>query len=74
VLPPSRAELESAVGSRQADRLQDMAGVKHVLTHKDLYLHPVRLLTSAKLMASQEEIQAQLTLLKTYRQTQGNCT
>ncbi len=50
----SRAELESAVGSHQLDRLQDIATVKHVLTHKDLYLHTVRLLTSAKQMASQD--------------------
>lgn len=35
--------LQSAVSARHAHALQDVDVIKHVLTHKDLYLHPVRL-------------------------------
>jgi A/G-specific adenine glycosylase len=38
----SREALEAAVPARYRAALQDDAVVKHVLTHKDLYLHPVR--------------------------------
>lgn len=38
----SREALEAAVPPRYRAVLQDTAPVKHVLTHKDLYLHPVQ--------------------------------
>jgi len=41
-LHDSREALEAAVPARYRAHLQDTATVKHVLTHKDLYLHPVR--------------------------------
>ena len=42
-LHDSREALEAVVPARYRAALQDAATVKHVLTHKDLYLHPVRL-------------------------------
>ncbi len=39
----SREELEAAVPARCRAALEDEAVVPHVLTHKDLFLHPVRL-------------------------------
>jgi A/G-specific adenine glycosylase len=42
VFESSEALQQSLPASRQAG-LQPQAVVKHVLTHKDLYLHPVRL-------------------------------
>jgi A/G-specific adenine glycosylase len=38
----SREALEAAVPSRYRAHLQDMPTLKHVLTHKDLALHPVQ--------------------------------
>jgi A/G-specific adenine glycosylase len=43
----SRDALEAAVPSRYRSALQDDAVVKHVLTHKDLYLHPVQVRLAA---------------------------
>jgi A/G-specific adenine glycosylase len=37
------AELQAAVPKRQRAHLQEEGTFKHVLTHKDLHLHPVRL-------------------------------
>jgi len=37
----SREALEAALPARARDRLQDAPAFLHVLTHKDLYLHPV---------------------------------
>jgi A/G-specific adenine glycosylase len=34
--------LQAAVPARQRDDLNELPSFKHVLTHKDLYLHPVR--------------------------------
>lgn len=39
----SRTALEACVDARWRDSLQDGAVFTHVLTHKDLHLHPVRL-------------------------------
>ena len=39
----SHEVLETAVPARQRAALHDLPVVKHVLTHKDLHLHPVRL-------------------------------
>lgn len=39
----SRAALASAVGTLQSQRLRDLEPFKHVLTHRDLHLHPVQL-------------------------------
>ena len=39
----SRAELETRVDARWHYKLEDEAVFTHVLTHKDLHLHPVRL-------------------------------
>ncbi|MBU0587659.1 MAG: A/G-specific adenine glycosylase [Gammaproteobacteria bacterium] len=51
VLYDSREALEAAVPARSRSALQDEPVFIHVLTHKDLYLHPVkvRLPASAKL-------------------------
>lgn len=40
----SRAALETSVDARWQDDLEDDAVFTHVLTHKDLHLHPVRLI------------------------------
>jgi len=39
----SEADLHLAVPARQRQRLQTLPAFTHVLTHKDLHLHPVRL-------------------------------
>ena len=39
----TRAELEASVGARWRRSLEDATVFTHVLTHKDLHLHPVRL-------------------------------
>jgi A/G-specific adenine glycosylase len=43
----SREALQAAVPARYRAALQDGVVVKHVLTHKDLYLHPVRVRLAA---------------------------
>ncbi len=45
----SRDSLSSAVGARAGKRLVDAPGFTHVLTHRDLHIHPVNLLTRAAL-------------------------
>ena len=40
----SREALAGAVGARARERLSDEAAFVHVLTHRDLHIHPVRLL------------------------------
>lgn len=49
----SHAELVAAVPAAYRERLQDLPAFKHVLTHKDMHLHPVQvqLPASAKLSA-----------------------
>jgi A/G-specific adenine glycosylase len=37
----SREALQAALPARARDRVQDAPAFLHVLTHKDLYLHPV---------------------------------
>ncbi len=39
----SREDLEKSVPARYHAALRDLPTIKHVLTHKDLHLHPVRL-------------------------------
>ena len=39
----SREALAGAVGARARERLTDEAAFTHVLTHRDLHIHPVRL-------------------------------
>jgi A/G-specific adenine glycosylase len=41
------ADLQNAVPAKYRDRLVEGAVFKHVLTHKDLYLHPVHILLPA---------------------------
>ena len=50
----SRAELEAAVPARQRPKLEDGVVFTHVLTHKDLHLHTVRLTAPASAMAELE--------------------
>jgi A/G-specific adenine glycosylase len=40
----SREELVASLPAQYHAALQDLEAFKHVLTHKDLHLHPVRLL------------------------------
>jgi A/G-specific adenine glycosylase len=47
------AELQSAVPAKYRDRLQEGEVFKHVLTHKDLYLHPVRIILPATVRIAQ---------------------
>jgi A/G-specific adenine glycosylase len=42
----SRTALAAAVGPLQSSRLNDLEPFKHVLTHKDLHLHPVQLVAA----------------------------
>jgi A/G-specific adenine glycosylase len=48
----SHAELVAAVPAAYRDRLQDLPAFTHVLTHKDLHLHPVRVQLPAKVRLS----------------------
>jgi len=50
----SHEALQDAVPARYHASLQDSAVFTHVLTHKDLHLHPVRLRASAKALAGLE--------------------
>lgn len=50
----SREALEAAVPARYRAALQDEAGFTHVLTHKDLHLHPVRVQLPASAMGRGE--------------------
>jgi A/G-specific adenine glycosylase len=45
----TRESLSSAVGARAGKRLLDLPDFTHVLTHRDLHIYPVRLLTRANL-------------------------
>ena len=47
------AELQSAVPDKYCDRLQEGEAFKHVLTHKDLHLHPVRIVLPATVRMAQ---------------------
>jgi len=49
-----RAALEAAIPVRYRSRLQDEVALKHVLTHKDLHLHPVRVQLPASALARME--------------------
>lgn len=49
-----REELVSAVPARHRAALHDMKAFKHVLTHKDLYLHPVQVLLPSMARGSVE--------------------
>ena len=49
----SDAELRSAVPAAYRDRLEDLPVFTHVLTHKDLHLHPVRVQLPAKVSLSE---------------------
>ncbi len=50
----SHAELVAAVPAAYRDRLQDLPAFTHVLTHKDLHLHPVRVQLPARVKLSGE--------------------
>ncbi|WP_137893267.1 A/G-specific adenine glycosylase [Ramlibacter sp. 2FC] len=47
----SRAALEAALPEGQQAALEDLEGFKHVLTHKDLHLHPVRVRLGSRALA-----------------------
>jgi A/G-specific adenine glycosylase len=50
----SREALEAAIGARHRKRLKEREAFLHVLTHKDLHLHPVAGTFSARPMAASE--------------------
>lgn len=52
----NRAALQAAVSVPCAASLQDMPSFTHVLTHKDLQLHPVRVTVPASSMAALEGV------------------
>ncbi len=54
----SREALEAAVPAPYRAALEDETVVPHVLTHKDLFLHPVRLLLPAEALATDTGMQA----------------
>ena len=49
----SDAELRAAVPAAYRERLEDLPVFKHVLTHKDLHLHPVRVQLPARVRLSE---------------------
>ena len=49
----SRDALAAALPERQRAALEDLEGFKHVLTHKDLHLHPVRVQLPSRALAGQ---------------------
>ncbi len=53
----SREALEAAVPAQYRTDLEEEAVVPHVLTHKDLFLHPVRLCLSAGVLTADTEAQ-----------------
>jgi A/G-specific adenine glycosylase len=48
--------LQAAVPARQRDDLNELPAFKHVLTHKDLHLHPVRVELPASVTVSEQGI------------------
>lgn len=46
--------LQAAVPARRRDGLQELPVFKHVLTHKDLHLHPVRVVLPASVKLSEQ--------------------
>lgn len=48
--------LQAVVPARQRDRMHELPALKHVLTHKDLHLHPVRVALPAAVKVSEQGI------------------